>query len=211
MELQISEIIIPSISMLFIFYLFLGRGFLESILGCQFRRVLSRSRALKHFFGVITLFFFIVFTQKTAVNTPLWSLLMSGIIYFWFIISANIDAKYFFIFLGLISIIFINEAIIKEYYLRQNTGDFMKKYYEKIDYINKYVLLSALLITIYGSLVYLGKKRCEYKKNWSWIKYIFGKNKCKFNFEGKGCKKTELQYLLDGLKTINPLKIFFKN
>ena len=164
MELQISEIIIPSISMLFIFYLFLGRGFLESILGCQFRRVLSRSRALKHFFGVITLFFFIVFTQKTAVNTPLWSLLMSGIIYFWFIISANIDAKYFFIFLGLISIIFINEAIIKEYYLRQNTGDFMKKYYEKIDYINKYVLLSALLITIYGSLVYLGKKSTTKKR-----------------------------------------------
>lgn len=122
------------------------------------------------------------------------------IIYSIFIISTKNEGIYLAIFLlGSILLVFgtiltksINPKIYNEinskYYLTENDIQLYKNKYKNnkktIEILSKYhntmsiiglVLLSVLLI---GSYNYYLKQYNDYSKNWSWIKFIFGNNRC---------------------------------
>lgn len=122
------------------------------------------------------------------------------VIYLIFIISTKNEGIYLAIFLlGAILLVFgtiltksinpkIYNNINSKYYLTENDIRLYKNKYKNnkktVEILSKYhntmsimglVLLSVLLI---GSYNYYLKQFNEYKKNWSWIKFWFGNNKC---------------------------------
>jgi len=133
----------------------------------------------------------------------LWQYFKSTLlIYIIFIISTNNEGIYIIIFLvsclclTLLQVYIksinkdIHKLIYKNYYINKklknkliktiddsNINDFNKiVLYHNITYIWFIILLLFLFL---GMFSYYLKRKKEYKKNWNWIKFLFGNNYCK--------------------------------
>ena len=84
----------------------------------------------------------------------------------------------------------IHKQIYKYYYINQNLKNKLIKtingnsindlnkivFYHNITYIWFIILIILLFV---GMFNYYLKRKKEYSKNWSWIKFLFGNNYCK--------------------------------
>tara|TARA_B100001142_G_C14195497_1_gene601682 strand:- start:226 stop:897 length:672 start_codon:yes stop_codon:yes gene_type:complete len=136
----------------------------------------------------------------------LWQYFKSTLlIYIIFIISTNNEGIYILIFLvsclclTLLQVYIksvnkdIHKQIYKYYYINQNLKNKIIKTIDisninNINDFNKIVLyhnityiwfIILILILFLGMFNYYLKRKKEYNKNWSWIKFLFGNNYCK--------------------------------
>jgi hypothetical protein len=136
----------------------------------------------------------------------LWQYFKSTLlIYIIFIISTNNEGIYIIIFLvsclclTLLQVYIksvnkdIHKLIYKNYYINKNLKNKLIKTLDgsninDINDFNKIVLyhnityiwfIILLLFLFLGMFRYYLKRKKEYKKNWSWIKFLFGNNYCK--------------------------------
>ena len=122
------------------------------------------------------------------------------IIYLIFIISTKNEGIYLVIFLlGAILLVFgtiltksinskIYDSINNKYFITKKDKELYKNKFKNnektVEVLSKYhnimssIGILLILILIIGSYNYYLKQFSEYKKNWSWIKFWFGNNKC---------------------------------
>jgi hypothetical protein len=144
----------------------------KKIFSCSFRR-LFKSRIF--LFIMVYLAIFIYLENKHS-NEKLFKLLgISLIILIIFILTTKSDAKYTFIFLILNSIVYF----IDKYLYDNKNFNLLNK--EQLNIIRNSLFALSLVIFIIGLIKYFIKKKGEYKKDFSLLKFFIGKEVCKSN------------------------------
>jgi len=167
---------------LFVFYMMVSANFLGSLFGCRIQDILTNNMLIKHFLGLLTIYFFIRLTAPAPdpenVPTPFEQLYKSAFIYVIFIISTKMNYKYwtpFIILLGMLYMLSIyrdynNQVKKPEKYILQPST---------IDTLEQMIYVITIITLILGFLHYLGEKKLEYKSTFNYWDFMIGKPSCK--------------------------------
>lgn len=170
---------------LFLIFLSISGNFIGETLSCQTQKLLTTSVFAKQLLTYTIILFTINFSDKTD-NNPLIEMAEAFGVYIMFILFTKMNiTPTIFVFSFLVLIYLMNNYI--KYYESKIDLDTdvitENEYYEnKIEMINKIikVLMVLIIITVlFGSFYYYNEKRAEYKKSFSYMKYIFGTLTCK--------------------------------
>jgi len=159
-------------------------NFLAETLGCQSQKWLQ-NMYVKHILILFMIYFTINFTQKEdQIVNPIDNLLKALAVWVLYHLFTHMDILPTFIVVILLMIV----------YVLTNYNDYLKKKMEKsqaeekLDYLHQMHQLHfiregafmAIIISILsGFFIYSFEKHQEYKKRFSFIKYIFGVKKCR--------------------------------
>lgn len=160
---------------LFLFYLLISSNFLDTLYSCRTQYVLTNNMFIKHFIGLFTFYISVVLVNEDK-QSPLDQIGISIILYILFIMTTRCDSRVFIILIILLFSGFIMDKI-KNFYFNDSKHLDIKQH---ISTIQTSIYIIAMIITIYGCIVYLGRKKIEYKKDFSYYIFIFGKPDCKF-------------------------------
>lgn len=142
----------------------------KKIFSCSFRR-LFKSRI---FLFIMVYYAIFIYLENKHPNENLIKLLgISLLILIIFILTTKSDAKYTLIFLILNSIVYL----IDKYLYDNEKFNLLNK--EQLNIIRNSLFALSLVIFIIGLIKYFIKKKGEYKKDFSLLKFIVGKEKCK--------------------------------
>ena len=172
------------IESLFIFILIISGNFLAELFPCRFQKKLADVVALKHFFGLLTLLFFVVMQTPLNEFTLIYAIKNTLMLYFIFLVVINTDYSTFISCMVLLAVSYLITLKIKE-----NTVfiDKSKNEQERVTLVNQnnHILriqkcMHAVIIIIItlGFLSYLGSKKSEYSSRFNYFTFIFGKAKC---------------------------------
>ena len=172
---------------LLLLYLIIAGQTLGGLVSCNVQQLLN-NHLFRHVMAFSTLAIFIIYTE---IADPLWSFVLSSILYSWFVFSTRMDYGYI-IALGLCFFIMYVLRKLEQFLLRhdesmdkeENKPIIYRWLKEQIDVVPRFSVITfyiAIAITIIGFFVYLGRKSVEYEKNWSWFKFMFGSENCKYN------------------------------
>ena len=89
--------------------------------------------------------------------------------------TARCDSKIFIIVLTLLFSGFVLSKIKKFYY-----NDEKNKTNKNISNIQKLIYIVTIVLTVIGTLIYLGRKKLEYKEQFNYYNFIIGNPNCKF-------------------------------
>ena len=166
-----------------LFLLIISGNYIGSLVSCRTQDLFNNNIYVKHMIGFISLYFFIILAELNI--NPLKSLILTIPMYFYFIVLTKSESTFF------ISVIFFLLVLVfshnyKRYLdnkenLSKNEIIFMKN----INFIKKIVIGIIFSLSLIGFLIYLGMKKIEYKNNFSFKNFLFGKIVCKNNFLGK--------------------------
>jgi len=168
---------------LFIFILIISGNFLAELFPCRFQKALTDVIIFKHFFGFLTLLFFV------SLQTPLDTFNLtdafknSGILYILFLLLINSHFMTFIAAMALLTVSYLVTLKIKENNIT-TTGldkeDQLKilTTNDTLKYIQSQLNIFVVFIVIIGFLSYLGSKKSEYKGKFSYFTFIFGRGSC---------------------------------
>ena len=152
---------------LLIYFVLLSK---EEIFSCSFRR-LFKSRIFLFIMVYVAIF---IYLENNHPNEKLIKLLVfSLLILIIFILTTKSDIKYTIIFLILNSIVYL----IDKYLYDNEKFKLLNK--EQLNIIRNSIVALSFVIFIIGLIKYFIKKKGEYKKDFSLLKFIVGKEKCK--------------------------------
>ena len=171
-----DEVILSIPASIFIMYLIIAGSFLGGLLGCRTQQLITTNMAVKHLLGLMTMFFFIVMLDSNSkVDTnPANLLIYAFILYMIFVVTTRMDHKWWVAFI--VSLFFI--YVLQAYKDHRDTDDEERERYKK--YQMNLIYVSAFIV-IMGFLIYLGKKKAEYKDQFEFGTFLFGSPQCKFN------------------------------
>lgn len=197
---------------LFLLYLIISGNFLAELFGCHLQKALASNMLLKHLFGIMTLYFFVMFTDTRLQKKPVKDqLVLLSVLYIWFIITTRTDYKYMIaVMITLFSLYVVNiKRNNEEEKLEENKDslfdnantDKIKKLVETLKLVERSLLIAAVGITGVGFFVYLGKKKDEYSGEWNWKDFFVGKPECSKG-EQREENKSDIEYIKSGLSSI---------
>lgn len=160
---------------LFLFYLLLSSNFLDTLYSCRTQYVLLNNMLVKHFIGLFTFYISVVLVNGDN-QSPLKQLGITICLYIIFIMTTRCDSRFFIVLLTLLFIGFILSKIQK-FYFNEKKDEITRN---KISIIQHGLYIIAIICTIMGCIIYLGRKKLEYKEKFSYYFFIFGKPNCKF-------------------------------
>jgi len=168
---------------LFIFILIISGNFLAELFPCRFQKDLTDIIVLKHFFGFLTLLFFVVLQTPLETFALTSAVKSSGILYILFLLLINSHHTTFIVSMVLLSVSYLLTLKMKENNV--TNADYDKEDQLKIltsndtlKYIQSQLNNFVVFIVIIGFLSYLGSKKSEYKGKFSYFTFIFGKGSC---------------------------------
>ena len=172
------------ISGVFLLILAICGNFVAETLGCKTQKLLSENMLAKNIINILVIYFAISFTSKNKKYSPLNIFIKSLLIWFIFLIFTKMNIVFTLIaFLLLIILLLLKDYIeYYNYYLNnEKEEDKKKELMNKIDIL--YLIIKILIIIIFiiiliGFTLYFLKQYKEHSKNFSYIIFLFGKNKC---------------------------------
>ena len=177
------------------FFLIISGNYIGELLSCRTQKLFSTSMISKHIIALLSLYFFVIVSDsKLQKYNPVITLLGTLLIYLYFLCMAKVESKFFLYTLVILTIIAFTQ-IYREY-LETNKDkltQFEQHVYERINLIQKTFIGLTVLITFIGLLTYLGMKKIEYKKDFSYLLFFLGKPQCRNNLLGdvKSLKNTK--------------------
>ena len=151
-------------------------NFVAETLSCQTQKLLSENMFAKNFIIIMIIYFAIGFTSDIIIN-PLMLLYQTIIIWVFFIFFNKMTLPFTITsFIGLFGIIFINNYI--KYYENEDKNK-NKDIILSLEKINEYLLIFICITILIGHGMYFSKQYNDYYKDFSYITFLFGKNKCK--------------------------------
>lgn len=172
---------------IFFFALIVSGNYIGQIFSCSIQERLENNMILKHLLGLMTMYFFVSFIDRDNKNRkkhPLYGVIITIGLYIWFIFISRTDR---IIVLYILIIIFIMYIInVHNQYYRQEKNQNMYDWtsitkIKRLYLINKILFYSAIVLTIYGFIIYLGQKKYKYNKDFDYYRFFIGVSKCKFN------------------------------
>lgn len=185
---------------IFTFFLLICADSTASLFPCQLRRVLDNNLILKHAMVYLTITFLIVLLENIPDKSLNKIFSVSFYLYVTFILISKTEYGFFIPILILTAVIYILYLKREEFHKREETAskiekEDLEKKHDLIIKINNALIIIIFILTIIGFLVYMGRKKIEYKNNFNYLTFIFGKIEC----EGSSSTvdySTSLKYLL---------------
>tara|TARA_B110000444_G_scaffold244888_1_gene264765 strand:- start:604 stop:1167 length:564 start_codon:yes stop_codon:yes gene_type:complete len=161
----------------FAFYLIISSNYLGELFGCKFREFLSSNMIIKHILGIFTFGFLVIlssidFEEENVIYN---GILLTIILYIWFLLSTKTHVYITLIIVILFFVMYVISNRIK--YLKNK-----KKSTEKLEVINRYILIITGVITIFGVINYGYLKKLELNKRnekFNLLSFLIGNNKCR--------------------------------
>tara|TARA_B100001287_G_C22664468_1_gene522182 strand:+ start:1361 stop:1993 length:633 start_codon:yes stop_codon:yes gene_type:complete len=191
---------------MFIFLLIVSGNYLGNLFPCRVQHSFENNIWFKHFLGFFTLLFFVLLTLPNDEGVPppnvLSLLSSSSLLYIFFIILSNTPSwiwLFVFILSSIIYLLELNKNYLKS--LNKDEDD-NNRVVQNNNQINTYLYIQtslttiSILITLLGFIIYLGEKKNEYKKNFSYITFILGAPNCKGITKNKNIT-TSLKHIFD--------------
>ena len=172
LDITFDNLPINNISILL---LIISGNYLGELFPCKFQKSLSSNVYLKHVLGYMTMVFFVTLNDKLAGASLARTFVNSLILYLIFMIVIKSHIVFLYIIFGILMVIYlltIQIDILEE----QEKETVSIKRLKTTRKILKIILLAVIPI---GFLLYLGEKKLEYKKNFSYMTFLFGKSVCK--------------------------------
>ena len=185
---------ISKLAFLFIVFAVVAGGSVTHVLSCQFQSILETSFVIKHVFGVLLIFLFIMleggwdFSKKELDKAPVdWAsgntihtMIYAIGIYVFFLVSSKSKLKPNLLFYGLLFMVFFVDSY-RNYLLNRNR--ISNKNNKLIVLMENIVLGIAFIIFIYGFIDYYNYKKSNLKNKFNWWKFIMYTKQC--GYDGK--------------------------
>lgn len=172
----------------FILILIICAEYLKELIPCKLDYILKNNIYVKHFFCFLTLLFFVVITTEPFKDKNLKEIILKSIVlYILFILLIKNDYRIFFTVMVLLGFIYI--IAIKQYelndLLKKDIDITTKKEYENqiniLVTVNNILFVIAITLILLGFLFYTNKKKTQYKEQFNFLTFFFGKTECKKN------------------------------
>jgi len=171
---------------IFVLILIISANFLAQLFPCRFQHELNNNMYLKHFFSFLTMVFFVVLSSPIKNKKIKVIVVQSIFLYIAFLFLIKTDYRIFILLLVLLSVSYL--FVLKKVELEADKEEF-KENQEKlkelddeiknVDFYNFVTMIFIVIFVIIGFLSYLGQKKIEYKNNFDFNKFLFGKPSCK--------------------------------
>lgn len=171
------------IESLFIFILIISGNFLAQLFPCRFQKDLTDIVLLKHFFGFLTLLFFVVLQTLSESFILIDAFKSSGILYILFLLLINSHHTTFIVSMVLLTVSYLLTLKMKE----NNGLSAVRNEEDKheiitqndtLKYIQSQLHIFIIIIIVLGFLSYLGSKKSEYNKKFNYFTFILGRGTC---------------------------------
>jgi len=187
------------IESLFIFILIISGNFLAGLFPCRFQRHLTDIIVLKHFFGFLTLLFFVVIQTPLDTFNLSDAFTSSGVLYILFLLLVKSHHTTFLVSMALLTVSYLLTLRMKQNNV--TNADYDKEEdqikiltsNDTLKHIQSQLNNFIVFIVIIGFLSYLGSKKSEYKGKFSYFTFILGKGSC----ANDGSKFTYMQGLMN--------------
>ena len=159
---------------LFIFILVISGNYIGELLPCRIQYTLHHNMIYKHFFGILTMFFFVLLALPEYKDRGvLKNIGVSLFFYSFFLLLAKTHYKFWMAIMLSLAFLYIVSL-----YRKELDNDEYKK---KIMLLENIIGLSILVLSFVGVIIYYYEKKMEYKKKFSLYKFIVGTVTCKHN------------------------------
>lgn len=165
---------------LLVFILIIAGNFTGELFPCRIQNLLSNNMFMKHLLGYLTLLFFSLLTlgKEYYKGNVFYLFLVSFFIYFYFLIlNKTIHVIWITVFL-LIVLIYIKHLFQSNNKKTELDPDKIEKNKKREKVFNYVIFIIIITLTLVGFLIYMGEKKYEYKGDFNYISFIFGKSKC---------------------------------
>ena len=168
---------------IFTFFLLIFADSTSDLFPCQLRRVLDNNLILKHGMVYLTITFLIVLLENIPDKSLYKIFSVSFYLYISFILISKTEYGFFVPILIITAVIYILYLKREELHKQEETAskkekEELQKKHDLIIKINNGLIIVIFILTIIGFLVYMGRKKFEYKNNFNYLTFIFGKTEC---------------------------------
>ena len=177
-EFELTKEMVNGSLSVFVFILIITGNYLGELMPCRVRKELNENMILKHICGYLTLVFFAILTifKTTQLNI----LLLSAFVYIYFLVLSKTNWR---IWLTVVSMLAISYFLYLFKLVYDDTHDKDKSNIQTLianysDYIQKTLVSIAFFLTFIGFFAYMGNKKREYGKDFSYITFILGNVGC---------------------------------
>lgn len=181
---------------IFILVLIISSNFLAETFPCRFQEMMTNNIFFKQLFGFLTMIFFVTMTLDEYSDDYSFSQLVSSslLMYFGFIVLSKTSTKFFFPALFLLGVLYILhirktriQNTLQKYEVNKDDTETTKNIdiqqqmssLETMNTYSSWISKLAIGIITFGFLVYFGEKKVEYKKDFNFLTFLFGKTNCK--------------------------------
>lgn len=166
----------PNLIAIFVFVLIVSGNYLGELFPCRVQAIFNSNMYVKHTLGFLTLLFFVALTIPELKEQENF-LGYTSLIYLWFVMMAKCYYTIWFIVFGLVGLLYVTQMY---------KGDKEKKGSEEgsqdmemLKQVERIIIVVAFIMTVFGFLVYMGAKKREYAKKFSYLQFIFGMPSCR--------------------------------
>jgi hypothetical protein len=159
-----------------VFYLLIVANFLAPLFNCRLQDVLYNNMYLKHVFGFVTLFFFVVLVEPDhSDKTLMYQFIMAISLYAWFILTTRMEIHAFALFIIVLFLLYLFNI-----YYEKNAKEGSEEHKNLVkERVNRYGLIFGVIITAIGFTSYVGQKKIEYGNRFTWYEFFLGNPECK--------------------------------
>lgn len=168
-----------------LFVLVVSGNYIGELLPCRVQYQLEHNIYLKHLMGVLTLSFFVILTSsRYSTFSNIGKLVVSFLLYIFFLAFAKTHYSVWFCLIILLSIIYV-VSLVKEdikdnkYKIFKNMAP--EKQITLLSKINHILSIISLIIVVFGVMIYYMEKKKEYKKKFNFLTFFIGKINCRHN------------------------------
>jgi hypothetical protein len=159
----------------FVLYLVLAGQFLDPLFPCHSKRLLENSMLLRHLLGFLTLLFFVVIIDEftDAITSAPVILGLCAAIYVWFVLSSKMTSFTWIALMLTLSTLYLIDLFVSRI---DKPSDETKLWTSRA---NTVLITIAIGLTIVGFTAYMGEKKLDYGKSFSYLTFILGKETCR--------------------------------
>jgi hypothetical protein len=157
----------------FLIILSISGNFIGETMSCQIRKHLMNNMYSKNLIIILIIYFAISLTNEDKTIHPIIHTIISLYIWIIFLMFNKMDSCFTFIIIFLIIGILLLKNYIDYYEAIDN-----KEIVDKLKSVSKIIIISTIIIIIIGFTIYFIRQSKEHKKNFSYIKFLFGTKRC---------------------------------
>ena len=166
------------INTLFVFFLLVLSNFVGTTLACDLQKLLTNNVLTKHVLAMMLLFFSVQLASNAEEPPAPHTMFFTTIaLYAIFVMISRSD----FHINVVIMLVIATYAILETYKKHYSVVKKDEAVVQKLDVAQSIAKISIFVLIPIGVVLYYVKRRHEYSQSWSWFKYLFGTNRCKFN------------------------------
>lgn len=157
---------------IFILILIISANSLLPLFPCRFQKILGNNMLVKHLFAFFIMIFSVILTSHVKDNKNINNIFsISIILYLIFILITKCNEYFFFLIIALLGISYL---ITIEKTNKKDNYNKTKKELEIYEEIITTIYVTIILFIICGVIIYMGKKKYQYKNNFNYYDFFFG-------------------------------------